>query len=117
MKDPEPERWAGGGRGGQGALEVPTVLKALSGASSLSAPVEPPLIKSPSLKTGDPCSPSIHRSLALAASHFLIIYVKYLIGHEIAEPGVTYAPGDSVKLQSATRMHEIFLQKFAFSDH
>lgn len=79
-------------------------------------PSSPALIKSPSLKTGDPRSPSIHLNLALAASNFLIIYMKYLIGHGIAEPGLTYAPGDSVKLKSATRMHEIFQEKFDFSD-
>lgn len=71
-------------------------------------PSSPLLIKSPGLKTGDPRFPCIHLNLAQAASNFLIIYMKYLIGHGIAEPGVTYAPGDAEKLKSATRMHEIF---------
>lgn len=47
-----------------------------------------PLSLSLSLKTGDPCSPSIHLNLALAAKNFLIIYMKYLIGHGVAEPRV-----------------------------
>lgn len=70
-------------------METEPVLKSFTRASSaLSGSEQPPLIKSLSLKTGDPRSPSIHLNLALAAKNFLIIDMKYLIGHGVAEPRV-----------------------------
>lgn len=67
-----------------------------------------PLIKSLPAKEGDPNSPSIHLHLALTATDLLIINMKYLMAHGATEPGLMYAQGNSLRLESAVLIPELF---------